>query len=170
MASLKLKKATVSTIVKKITNSPASNKTRKALVELDKIFRTTYILRYIDDLTVRQNVQVALNRGEAYHFLKRAVMYVNGGRIKASTETEQMIYQECARLICNAIIYYNSYILSQLLIHRKEMGDDKGIEALRRISPIAWQHIGLYGKYDFTKKLDISISLKIAELIKNLTF
>jgi hypothetical protein len=51
-------------------------------------------------------------------------------------------------LICNAIVYYNSAILSRLQ-ERLEAEGNKDIEALTRISPVAWQHILLNGHYTF---------------------
>jgi hypothetical protein len=58
-------------------------------------------------------------------------------------------------LISNAIVYYNSAILSRLLERLEAEGDDKGIENLPRISPVAWQHILLNGHYTFQKSNEI---------------
>ena len=149
IASLALKKTTVSTIVRKISTSPKSNKTRKALAEFDKIIRSIYILNYIDDLNLRQYVQKAVNRQELYHKLRRKVGFDNGGKIMVKSETEQVEYQECNRLICNMIVYYNSYVLSEFLKQKETLGQVDQIQALQQISPIAWRHINFYGKYEF---------------------
>lgn len=45
-----------------------------------------YVLDYMDDITLRRNVQWALNRSEAYHQLQRAITHPNGGRFKDTTE------------------------------------------------------------------------------------
>jgi hypothetical protein len=37
--------------------------------EYDNILKSLYLLDYIDSLTLRQNMQRALNRGESYHKL-----------------------------------------------------------------------------------------------------
>jgi TnpA family transposase len=50
-------------------------------------------------------VQKALNRGEAYHRLRRAVAFVNGGKFRVKTEAEQQLWNECSRLIPNATIH-----------------------------------------------------------------
>jgi hypothetical protein len=52
-------------------------------------------------------------------------------------------------LISNAIIYYNSVFLSRLLERLEAEDNTKGVEALTRISPMAWQHISLNGHYTF---------------------
>jgi TnpA family transposase len=60
-------------------------------------------------------VQRALNRGEAYHQLRRAISNVNGDRFRGNSDEEIQIWNESARLVANAIIYFNSKVLSNLL-------------------------------------------------------
>jgi len=75
--SLALKTTTQFIIVGKLSSYTRKNRTKRALWELDNIFRSLYLLNYIDSLTLRQNVQQAMNRGEGYHQLRRAVSYAN---------------------------------------------------------------------------------------------
>ena len=89
------------------------NRTKRALWELDGIIRTLYLLDYIDSPVLRRNVQKALNRGEAYHQLRRAIAYAHGGRFRARSQHEQEVWNECARLVGNAVVYYNALILSE---------------------------------------------------------
>ncbi len=63
MASLAQKDVTQATIVRKLASYERQNQTKKALWELENICRTLYILDFIDDVTLRQTVQKALNRG-----------------------------------------------------------------------------------------------------------
>ncbi|PQQ34688.1 hypothetical protein C6H68_25015 [Photorhabdus luminescens] len=51
---------------------PDKIKQKKALWELDNIIRSIYMLDYIDNKFLRQYVAKALNRGEAYHRLKKS--------------------------------------------------------------------------------------------------
>ena len=154
IASLALQTATVSTIIKKNSNSPKSNRTRKALSEYDKIIRSMHILRYIDDSSFRQYIQKAVNRQELYHKLRRKVGFENGGKIMVRLESEQTAYHECNRLACNMIVYYNSYILAQFLLEKSKKNQSEQIKALKQVSPIAWRHINFYGKYNFTPPKD----------------
>ena len=61
---------------------------------------------------------LVLNRGKSYHQLAGNVSYAHGGKIIAKTEREQLIFKECARLVCNVIIYYNSQILSHFYLEK----------------------------------------------------
>jgi TnpA family transposase len=151
MVSLALKTTTQSIIVSKLSNYARKNKTRQALWEYDNIIRSLYLLDYIDSPPLRSNVQQALNRGENYHQLRRAVSYANFGKLRFKTEYEQQIWNECARLITNCIIYYNATILSHLLSYKERTGDVKGTNRLKRISPVAWKHINFCGRYEFSQ-------------------
>ena len=53
------------------------------------------------------------------------------------------------RLVANVIIAYNSVLLSTLLERYRREDDRKGLALLRKISPVAWQHIHLLGHYTF---------------------
>jgi TnpA family transposase len=151
MVSLALKTTTQSIIVSKLSAYARKNKTRRALWEYDNIIRSLYLLDYIDSPPLRSNVQKALNRGENYHQLRRAVSYANFGKLRFKTEYEQQIWNECARLITNCIIYYNATILSNLLSDKERTADVKGTELLKRISPVAWKHINFCGRYEFSQ-------------------
>lgn len=158
MASLAQKDVTQATIVRKLASYERQNQTKKALWELENICRTLYILDFIDDVTLRQTVQKALNRGEAYHRFRRAVAYVNGGKFRVKTEDEQQIWNECSRLISNAVIYYNTLLLSRVYEQKQAHDDQAALAIIKDISPVAWQHINLFGTFEFspsTSKVDI---------------
>jgi hypothetical protein len=119
------------------------NQTRKALWELDNLYRTLYILTFIDDVGLRQSVQKALDRGEAYHRFCRAISYVNAGKFRVKTETEQHIRNECSRPIANAVIYDNTLLLSRAHAQKQAAGNHAAADMVKDISPNAWQHVHL---------------------------
>lgn len=147
--SLALKTTTQNVIVRKLSSYARKNQTKRALWEYDNIIKSLYFLEYIDSLPLRQNVQKALNRGESYHKLRRAVSFANFGKLRFKTEQDQQIWNECSRLLTNCIIYYNASILSNLLTKSQNKGIEMNI--LKYISPVAWQHINFYGRYEFSK-------------------
>jgi len=165
MASLGQKETTQSAIVRKLSSYARQNKTKKALWELDNILRSIYMLDYIDDKSLRQHVTRALNRGEAYHRLKKAIAHANGGKLRVKTEIEQHLIHECTRLISNAIIYFNAEMLSNLLMRGIYVGKHFDISNIGKISPVAWQHINFYGHYEFN---EIAATFDIDELISSI--
>ncbi len=153
LASLAQKDVTQATVVRKLASYVRQNQTRKALWELEHLCRTLYLLDFVDDVNLRQSVQQALNRGEAYHRFRRAVAFVNGGKFRVKTEAEQQIWNECSRLITNAIIYYNTALLSKVYEQKCAAGDQQAIDLLRGISPVAWQHVNLFGAIEFSPRV-----------------
>ena len=122
---------------------------------------------------MRQNVQRALNRTprvpENYHQLRRAVSHANFGKLRFKTEYEQQIWNESgalgARLFANCTIHYNATILSTLLALKEKSGNSQAVALLKQISPVAWQHINLQGRYEFGKQPnEINIDAIIQEL------
>jgi TnpA family transposase len=165
IVSLALKTTTQSIIVRKLSAYARKNKTRRALWEYDNILRSLYLLDYIDSPPLRRNVQRALNRGESYHQLRRAVSYANAGKLRFKTEYEQQLWEECSRLVTNSIIYYNASILSDWLAYKEETGDMRGAALLTHVSPVAWHHVNLHGRYEFRKAPEaINIRAIVQEL------
>ena len=40
-------------------------------------------------------------------------------------------------------------LLSKLLTHKESRGDMQGAALVKQASPVAWQHVNLYGRYEF---------------------
>jgi TnpA family transposase len=165
MVSLALKTTTQNIIVRKLSAFALKNKTRRALWEYDHILRSLYLLDYSDSASLRRNVQRALNRGENYHQLRRAVSYANFGKLRFKTEHDQQLWGECARLITNCIIYYNTRLLSDLLDYKESAGDLEGAERLKQVSPVAWQHINFFGRYEFRREPE---AINLREIVREL--
>ena len=117
--------------------------------------KANYLLNYIDDASLRNYVQRALNRGEAYHQLRRAISNVNVNQFRGSSDEEIILWNECARLLANAIIYFNSVVLSHLLLSFEHQGDEKKIDIVKKASPVAWHNINLKGTYNFKLNKDL---------------
>lgn len=159
VATLGLKEMTQGTLIRKLCTYTTANPTRQAVFEYDRLGRSIYTLKYLRDPQLERNIRRSQNRIESYHQLRAAIAKVGGKKeLTGKNDIETDISNQCGRLICNAIVYYNSAILSRLLerLERLEAeGNDKGIEALTRISPVAWQHILLNGHYTFQSSNEI---------------
>jgi TnpA family transposase len=164
IASLLMGESSQHLIVSKLSSHKRKNKTKEALWEYDKILMSIYMLTFINDPTLRKNVRRALNRGEAYHKLRRAIANVHGHKFRGKSNQEIELWNECARLMANCMIYYNAKLLNSLLDKIQQEGNEKLIEQLRYISPVAWIHINLYGYYFFEEEQRNLIDIgKLAE-------
>ena len=165
VASLALKTTSQYNIVRKLSSFNRINKTQQALWEYNNIVKTAFILEYIHSETMRQNTQKVLSRQEGYHRLKRKVFYAHEGKFHVHTQAEQQIWSECARLITNIIIYYNVWLLSELLQQYEEQGNKEQADFIKTVSPIAWRHINIYGTYNFHNRISSSDLAKILKKI-----
>lgn len=166
LVSLGLKTTTQSTIIRKLSSHLRKSRTKKAMWEFDNIVKSIDKLRYIDSLVFRQHVQKALNRGEAFNRLKREVFHDNGGRFRVRTELEQHIWSECTRLIANSIVYCNAFIQSALFEAALKAGRQDEAKRIKRISPIAWRHINLRGRFEFQGRHKAVDILEIARIFE----
>lgn len=156
VATLGLKEMTQGTLIRKLCTYTTTNPTRQAVFEYDRLVRSIYTLKYLRDPQLERNIRRSQNRVESYHQLRAAVAKVGGKKeLTGKNDIETEISNQCGRLICNAIVYYNSAILSRLLERLETEDNTKGIEALPRISPVAWQHILLNGHYTFQSNNEI---------------
>ena len=136
-------------VIKKLASYKRTNALQSALQQINSIIQSDFMLDYIHSYQFRQNIQTALNRGEAYHRLRKNVAYANEGKIQSPYPVEQHIWSECARLICNAIIYYDTFLLSKMQQEAQLQNNEKILLKLQHISPVAWQHINLHGQFTF---------------------
>ncbi|MCW5590219.1 MAG: Tn3 family transposase [Legionellales bacterium] len=163
IATLGLKEMTQSTLVKKLCNYTTLNRTQKALFEYDKLIRSIHTLKYFSDPKLQKNVHRSQNQLEAYHQLRAAIARAHGSKqLSGRNDIEIAISNECGRLLANAVIYYNSIILSKLKEHYEATGNSKGLEMLKHFSPVAWRHIHFLGHYLFSddRKIDIDQIIK----------
>ncbi len=148
-----------SVIIRKLAARSNSSRTKKAFWEFNNIIKSIHVLRCIDDEKIRRGINKALNRGEAYNKLGRAIGLNKGGRLKGYNERDLEIWNECTRLIASIITYYNTYILSKLF----SKANKQEREMLINSSPLAWTHIMLLGFYQFYNDGDVNLDKLIRD-------
>lgn len=158
MCSLSRKTTTQNTVIQKLSNKKRFSRTLAALHEYDRLIKCMYLLEYVDNQTLRKFVQTALNRGESYHQLRRAIASINGNQFRGGTDYQIEQWNDCARVIANCIIYYNSALLSGLIEQFEKQNNPAVVEMISNLSPVAWVNIQLAGKYSFGhEKITIDI-------------
>lgn len=107
-----------------------------------------------------RNSHRSQNRIESWHQLRSAIAQVGGKKeLTGRNDIELEISNQCGRLLSIGIVYYNSALLSRLLHKYETTSNARGLERLRRMSLVAWQHIFLNGHYTFIsggKELDLA--------------
>lgn len=151
--TIKERRVSASQLLKRLTSYSRKHKLYQALREFGRIIKTRFLLTYIDDVSLRQQIEKQLNKVENANKFSRAVFFGNSGEYFYATKEEQDIASNALRLIQNSIICWNYLYFSNLLAKEKDPEQQsKIVNALKNGSIVHWQHINFYGEYDFTEK------------------
>lgn len=151
VATIKLKETTASDIFRRLNSYSKQHRLYQALKAFGQIIKSDFILRYIDDVALRQAIEKQLNKVELANRFTRAVAVGNPHEFTQGDKEEQEIAEACNRLIKNAIICWNYLYLSQKLTYMKDPNQkEKLLSAIANHSIICWEHTNLLGEYDFS--------------------
>lgn len=152
MATIKLKEASASVLLKRLSSYAKDHPLYKAIKEFGRIIKSQYILTYIDELSLRQHIEKQLNKVELSNKFAKAVFFEKNQEFTVATREEQEIVASCKSLIQSAIVLWNSLYLSQLILSAKTRNDKTAlVKIIQSGSMLTWQHVNMRGEYDFTK-------------------
>ncbi len=163
IATIKLKEATASDVFRRLNSYSKQHKLYQALKAFGQIIKTDFILRYLDDIDLRQAIEKQLNKVELANSLTRAVAVGNPREFVQTEKEEQEIAEACNRLIKNSIICWNYLYLTKKMLQCTSIEQKETLKkAIQTHSVLCWEHINLLGEYDFSDaKLKDSIGLSI---------
>jgi len=145
--SLKEKTAPAHVVVQRLTNSFPADRLSKAFTHLGRAIKTQYVLRYITDQSLRQRVQLQLNKGEYRHKLARRIFFADQGAFGTGDYEEIMNKASCLSLISNAVLYWNTLHITDIVQKLKEQGEIIEDDALRHVSLLPYRHVVPNGTY-----------------------
>lgn len=167
MAALMMKETNQHIVVKKLCSHKMKNRTREALWEYNKILMSIYLLKYINDNNIRGFVRKAVNRSEEHHLLRSTVAIMGGGSLRGKSDKEIEIQNACVELMTNVVMYYNAYIMSQIMLRKEQQGNNEAVEFIKKLSQAASQHINFNGYFNFDiKNKTVNMETLIAHLDK----
>ena len=150
--SLKLGYTTSEKIFRRLNSYSKHNPLYIALVELGRVWKTSHLLRYMNDESYRSDIQVQLNKGESLNKLDRALA-IGSPDYSEVDKDEQSITETCKRLIKNCLICWNYMYLSQRLIDAKDTKEKQYIiSRILETSVVSWQHFQIHGKFDLSDR------------------
>ncbi len=109
-----------SQILRKLASYPRQNELATALREVSSVERTLFMIDWILDAELQRHAQIGLNKGEAHHALKRAI-----------------------------IIFWNTMKLGEVVANGKREGKLLLPDQLAHVSPLSSAHINLTGIYSW---------------------
>ncbi len=153
VVSIKLKHTIPSQILKRLNSYALQNPLYQALNELGKVIRTLFLLRYMDDESMRQRVHQQLVKGESFNSLSNAICYGNGGKIIYANKEDLMIMEGSRRLLENVVICWNYLYLTRALVKASPAERKEILKVIPDISPVAWEHFNFQGEFNFDESL-----------------
>ena len=146
-ASLKNKLCPAHEVVQRLLKGSPSDKLSKAFTQLGRLLKTEYILNYLTDSDLRDKVQRQLNKGEHRHALARWIFFANQGRFNVGDYEEIMNKASCLSLVSNAVLYWNTVKMSEIIEQLRANGESISDKTLSHISLLPHRHVVPMGTY-----------------------
>ena len=124
-----------------------SSRPFKGIFRLPVTIKTQYILRYITDSGLRRTVQLQLNKGEYRHKLPRWIFFANQGEFTTGDYEEIMNKASALSLVSNAILYWNTSRISNIVDELRKQGETVDDDTLAHISLLLYKHVLPNGTY-----------------------
>ena len=147
--SLKLGWVTALLLIQKLQSFPRKNELTRALQEYGRLIKSIYVLKWYEDKTFRRRIGIQLNKGEALHSLRSSFHIANRGYIRRKDSDGLTNQVNCLNLITNAVITWNTVYMAAAIEQMKKEGQDIMREDIKHIWPTRFEHINVYGKYNF---------------------
>ncbi len=145
--SIKAGKFTASTILRKLGTYSRKNRLYQAFSELGRAIRTGFLMEYLGSQKLRQTIQGALNKSEAFNGFTKWVGFGSAGIIQNNNREEQRKIIKYNHLVSNCLIFYNVFEISRILQEFIQAGHTIEEEIIGALSPYLTKHINRFGSY-----------------------
>jgi TnpA family transposase len=164
--SIQAGKLMPSTILRRLGSNSRKNRLYQAFQALGQVVRTLFLLQYISDRALRQEITACTNIVEGYHNFLDWLFFGKQGVITDHDPEEQEKRLKYLDLVASAVIFQNTVDISAAVRSLVEEGHQVDRELLSTLSPYLTRHLKRYGDYvvDLTtipEPLDLAVSLPI---------
>ena len=155
--ALRLGTAEPESILRRFTRHHVQHPTYRALVELGKAIKTTFLARYLHEEPIRRAVNEGLNVVENWNSANGFIFYGKSGEIATNRLDDQELSVLSLHLLQACLVYINTLMLQDILADPAWMGGMTA-EDFRALSPLVYTHVNPYGTF----ALDMDARLPIA--------
>jgi Tn3 transposase DDE domain len=108
-----------------------------------------HIMHWYANTEDRRRILRQLNKGEALHDLRSALVIANKGHLR-HPRGEVLAHQaSCLNLVTNAVIVWNTVYMAAVVEQLQQEGYPVQEGDLAHIWPTRYAHLNVYGKYHF---------------------
>src|SRR5215510_10229895 len=134
-------------LLRKLGNESRKNRLYQAFRELGRVVRTVFLLQYLSDPQLRQQITDRTNKVEAYNGFAKWLFFGGEGIIAENDPEEQEKMIKYNDLVANAVIFHNVIDQSRVLTELIAEGFPVEVEDVRTLSPYLTLHIKRFGDY-----------------------
>jgi TnpA family transposase len=118
----------------------------KAFSELGRVERTLFLLAYMSDPAMRQQIRAETTKVESYHQFTDWIAF-GGPVLRTGDPVEQEKRIKYRDLVANAVMLHNVVDMTNVLYTLQQEGVCVTPEVVRRLSPYLTEHIKRFGQY-----------------------
>ncbi len=155
--ALRLGTAQTESILRRFTKNNVQHPTYKAFAQLGRAIKTIFLCRYLHSEALRREIHEGLNVVEQWNGANDFVFFAKRGELASNRSDDHETSMLCLHLIQNAMVYINTLMMQQVL-ERPHWTDRLTAIDFRAITPLIWEHINPYGRYelDMTTRLALN--------------
>jgi TnpA family transposase len=111
------------------------------------VVRTAFLLQYLSDAELRQTIQAATNKSEAFNRFVQWLFFGGEGIIASNDRAKQWKRIKSNHPIANCLIFHNVHAQTQILYQLAQEGQTSDQEVLAHLSPYLTAHVNRFGIY-----------------------
>ena len=144
-------------ILRRFTRTNVQHPTYRALIELGKAIKTSFLARYLHEESLRREINEGLNVVENWNSANGFIFYGKSGEIATNRLDDQELSVLSLHLLQACLVYINTLMLQDILAAPEWM-ERMTAEDFRALSPLVYTHVNPYGTFE----LDMTTRLPLA--------
>ncbi len=145
-------------ILRRFTRGNVQHPTYRALAELGKAAKTTFLCRYLGEGALRREIHEGLNVVETWNSANGFIFFGKGGEVASNRLEDQEVSIHALHLLQSCLVYVNTLMLQRVLAEPAWIARMTPADA-RALTPLVWGHVSPYGAFDLDleQRLDLDM-------------
>ncbi len=145
--SVRVGKLQPSILLRKLGHESRKNRLYQAFRELGRVVRTIFLLRYISDTPLREQITKTTNIAERYNQFCEWIRFAVGGLMAENDPEEMQKRVRYTDIVANALMLQNVADLTDALEQLRQQGYPVQAEDVAHLSAYMTEHLQRFGEY-----------------------